>query len=69
MDNQDMQENQVKIVNGSEKNPRLVSFEELDSFEEQKGQERNFSDKERQESSSNFISKLPSKSKRKRRKR
>ena len=69
MDNQDMQENQVKIVNGSEKNPRLVSFEELDSFEEQKGHERNSSDKERQESSSNFISKLPSKSKRKRRKR
>ena len=49
MDNQDIQENQVTIVNESEKNPRLVSLEGHYS------EERKSSAKERQESSSNLI--------------
>ena len=57
MDNQDIQENQVIIVNESEKNPRRVSLEG------HKSEERKSSAKERQESSSSLISKLHSKQK------
>ena len=63
MDNQDIQENQVIVVNESEEDPRLASLEG------HKSEERSFSAKERQESPSNLISKLPSKSKIKRIKR
>ena len=61
MENQDIQENQVKIVNESEKNPRLVSLEG------HKSAERISLAKERQESSLNFILKLHPKSEMKRR--
>ena len=63
MDNQDIQENQIIIVNESEKNPRLVSLEG------HKSEEKKSSAKERQESSSSLNSKLHPKSKKKRRKR
>ena len=55
MDNQDVPENQVIIINESEKNSRLVSLEGHNS------EKRKSSAKEGQESSSNLISKLPSK--------
>ena len=61
MNNQDIQENQVTVVNDSETNL-------LVSLEGNKSEERNSSAKERQEFSSNLISKLPLKSKKKRRK-
>ena len=57
MDNQDIQENQVIIVNKSEKNPGLFSLKG------HKSKERKSSAKERQESSSNLISKLHPKQK------
>ena len=63
MNNQDIQETQVRIANESEKNPPLVSLEG------HKSEERKFSAKEEQESSSSLISKLHPKSKKKRRKR
>ena len=63
MDNQDIQENQIMIVDESEKNPWLVSFEG------HKSKKRKSSAKERHESSSNLISKLYLKSKKKRRRR
>ena len=63
MNNQDIQETQVRIANESEKNPPLVSLEG------HKSEERKSSAKERQESSSLLISKLHPKSKKKRRKR
>ena len=49
MSNQDIQENQVVIVNESDKNHRLVSLEG------HKSKERISSARERQESSSSFI--------------
>ena len=57
MDNQDIQENQIMIVDESEKNPWFVSFEG------HKSKKRKSSAKERHESSSNLISKLYLKSK------
>ena len=63
MNNQDIQETQVRIANKSEKNPPFVSLEG------HKSEERKSSAKERQESSSSLISKLHPKSKKKRRKR
>ena len=60
MGNQDIQENQVITVNKSEKNPRLAGLKG------HKDEERKC--KEGQESSSNLISKLHPKSKKKRRK-
>ena len=62
MNNQDVQETQVRIANESEKNPPVVSLEG------HKSKERKTSAKERQESSSSLISKLHPKSKKKRRK-
>ena len=61
MNNHDIQENQVTVVNDNETNL-------LVSLEGHKSEERNSSAKERQESSSNLISKLPLKSKKNRRK-
>ena len=63
MNNQDIQETQVRIADESEKNPLLFSLEG------HKNEERKSSAKERQESSSSLISKLYPKSKKKRRKR
>ena len=60
MKNQGKQETQVRIANKSEKNPPLVSLEG------HKSEERKSSAKERQEPSSTLISKLHSKSKKKR---
>ena len=59
MEHQDTQENQVITVNGSEKNPWLVSLEG------HKSEERRSSAKEMQECSSSLISKLHLKSKKK----
>ena len=59
MNNQDIQETQVRIANESEKNPPLVSLEE------HRSEERKSSAKKRQESSSSLISKLHLKSKKK----
>ena len=63
MDNQDIQRNVVIVVNSSDKNPWLVNLEGY------KSKEGNSSAKERQEFSSDLISKLPSERKKKRRKR
>ena len=63
MNNQDIQETQVRIANESENNPPLVNLEG------HKSEERKSSAKERQESSSSLFSKLHPKSKKKRRKR
>ena len=63
MNNQDIQETQVRTANESDKNPPL------DSLERHSSEERKPSAKETQESSSSLISKLHPKSKKKRRKR
>ena len=63
MNNQDIQETQVRIAKEIEKNPPLVSLEG------HKSEERRSSAKDRQESSSSLISKLHPKSKKKGRKR
>ena len=59
MNNQDIQETQVRIAKEIEKNPPLVSLEG------HKSEERRSSAKDRQESSSSLISKLHPKSKKK----
>ena len=63
MNNQDIQETQVRITNESKKYPPLVSLEG------HKSEERKSSAKERQESSSRLITKLHPKNKKKRRNR
>ena len=60
MENQNIQENKVINVNENEENPRLISPEGL------KSEERKSSAKERQEFSSNLVSKQHPKSKKKR---